>query len=83
MSTPAAYEASSTIVAFAIEGLAGEEIVRRCQERGVLIAASEGRAARLSAHVYNTAAEVDRLVGVLAELQAEAVAEVEAQSARL
>ena len=83
VSTPAAYEASSTIVAFAIEGLAGEEIVRRCQERGVLIAASEGRAARLSAHVYNTAAEVDRLVGVLAELQAEAVAEVEAQSARL
>lgn len=80
VSTPRAYDESSTIVAFAVEGLRGEKIVQWCQDRNILIAAHLDKAVRISAHAYNTREEVDRLVTALRELQV-ATAEAEAEPA--
>ena len=82
VTTPRPYDESSTIVAFAVEGLRGEKIVQWCQDRNILIAAHLDTAVRISAHVYNTREEVDRLVTALRELQV-ATAEAEAEGVLL
>jgi selenocysteine lyase/cysteine desulfurase len=88
VSTPLPYEESSTIVAFSVDGLRGEEIISWCQDRNILVAAHLERAVRISAHVYNTKEEVDQLVDAVRELQhsmaeAEVAAAEEAPAARL
>ena len=88
VSTPLPYEESSTIVAFSVDGLHGEEIASWCQDRNILVAAHLKRAVRISAHVYNTKEEVDQLVDAVRELQhsmaeAETAAAEKAPAARL
>ena len=90
VTTPLAFDDSSTIIAFTVDGCRGEEVAAFCEERGILDAAHLEQAVRISAHVYNTQAEVDRLVQAVSELHqrrgtvAPAAAEVSvATSARM
>ena len=69
VSTPLPYAESSTIVAFTVQSCSGHEIIRWCEERGILVAGNFGKAVRLSAHVYNTKEEVDKLVEAVKLLQ--------------
>jgi selenocysteine lyase/cysteine desulfurase len=55
----------SGIVSLIVPGADPRQLVRRCREQGIVISQRGGRV-RISPHCYNTTAELDRLIELLA-----------------
>lgn len=72
--SPAAPEVRSAMVSFQVEGVKGTEVARKLWEMGPVRVRHVGEHdldyIRLSTHIYNNPAEVDRVVGMVAEIAA-------------
>jgi len=72
--SPASPEVRSAMVSFTVEGLAGQEVVRRLWQMGPVRVRHVGEFnldyVRLSTHIYNNPTEVDRVVGMVSEIAA-------------
>jgi selenocysteine lyase/cysteine desulfurase len=73
--SPAAPEVRSAMVSFQVDGLAGTEVVQRLWKMGPVrvrhVAEHNLDYVRLSTHVYNNPAEVDRVVGMVGQIARE------------
>ena len=69
--TPLAYERSSGIVSFSLEGYASAQIQERLQERKTLVAPLEldGTMIRVSTHVFNNDEDLERLAAGVRSLR--------------